>query len=88
MNVKISVSLPGRLLERLDAARDAHGIGRSAAVQRAVEQWTRGGEPLDLDYVEAYRRVPEPAAEIDAWGAAAAEAWTAKPPKRRRRAAR
>ena len=88
MNVKISVSLPDRLLRRLDEARGAQGIGRSAAVQRAVEQWTRGGVPIDLDYVEAYRRTPEPASEADAWGAAAAEAWAVEPAKGGRRASR
>jgi Arc/MetJ-type ribon-helix-helix transcriptional regulator len=77
MNVKISVSLPETLLRQLDARRRPRQLGRSAAVQQAILRWTEGGELVDLEYVEAYRRVPESADEIEAWSAAAAEAWGA-----------
>ena len=96
MNIKISVSLPEELLQRMDSVREAKRLGRSAAVQRAVEQWTRGGELVDLEYLDAYRRIPEDPDEMDAWSRAAAEAWGqspapdthAAPRRRRRRAAR
>ncbi len=77
MNVKVSVSLPEPLLRQLDARRRPRRLSRSAAVQQAILRWTEGGEPADLEYIEAYRRVPEAADEIEAWSAAAAEAWGA-----------
>ena len=96
MNAKISVSLPQELLQRLDSVREAKRLGRSAAIQRAVDQWTRSGELVDLEYLDAYRRVPEDPDEMDAWSRAAAEAWgksqetatKTSPRRRRRRAAR
>ncbi len=88
MTTRITVSLPDRLLLALDSARGPQKLGRSAAVQRAIDQWTRGGTSLDLDYIDAYRRLPERADELDAWARAAAEAWGRPAPKRSRRAAR
>lgn len=76
MSVKLSVSLPAALYQKLERARRGRGIARSLAVQEALESWVAGGgDSLDADYVAAYQREPELAAEIDAWAGAAVEAW-------------
>ena len=79
MNAKISVSLPKTLYRRLEASRKARGLGRSAAVQRALRAWT--SEPhghaggVDWEYIEAYRKQPQDPRDAVAWEIAQADAW-------------
>jgi hypothetical protein len=78
MSVKLSVSMSSALYQRLERVRQGRGIARSLAVQEALEGWVAGGgNSLDADYLAAYQREPESPAEMDAWAAASAEAWSA-----------
>lgn len=62
---KLSVSVPGDLLDRLEKHRKRRGWSRSEAVQVAIREWLRS---LETDqaiagYVAGYQRLPEDAEE-------------------------
>jgi metal-responsive CopG/Arc/MetJ family transcriptional regulator len=74
---KIAISLPVETLRQLDRTARHLSLSRSAAVRRALEQWTRIEQLGEQDqaYVESYLRTPEPPAALEAFGRAAVAGW-------------
>jgi hypothetical protein len=75
MTHKVAISMPNHVFRRLERARRARKLTRSAAIQGALESWlgadARSREARE--YLEGYRRIPEEMREAEAW--IAAEAW-------------
>ena len=73
-SAKMAVSVPGETYAALEAARKKAGLGRSAAVARALDAWVadqREPRGPDQRYVEGYLRRPE---DVSALAAVAAGA--------------
>ena len=70
---KIAMSLPEDQFRAVERNRKKLGLNRSQALQQALELWLSRGEEDDriARYVDGYRRLPEDAAEADAF----VEAW-------------
>lgn len=63
---KLAISLPDETYRGLERLRRGRKLSRSAAVRLALDAWIGQleREREVLEYVEGYRRVPEP--EVDA----------------------
>lgn len=75
------MSLPTALFRDLELARKDVGVGRSALVQMAIQDFVHHRERAALvaRYVESYRRNPEGAAEVEAARHAAAKLLAREP---------
>jgi hypothetical protein len=61
-SAKMAVSVPARTFAALESVRKKAGLGRSAAVARAIDAWVseqRDPRGPDARYVEGYLRHPE-----------------------------
>lgn len=61
-SAKMAVSVPAGTYAALETARKKAGLGRSAAVARAIDAWVleqREPRGPDARYVEGYLRQPE-----------------------------
>ncbi len=67
-HARIAVTVPSRTFAALEEARRKAGLGRSAAVAQAIEDWVaaRADHPRGANarYVEGYLRFPEDLASI------------------------
>ncbi|MBC7792354.1 MAG: hypothetical protein H7Z43_01495 [Clostridia bacterium] len=65
---KIAISIDARLLKRAEHLRARTGETRSALINRALSMLTGNDEHERrlTEYVEAYRRMPETRAELEA----------------------
>lgn len=75
MTNKVAISLPKETFARLEKARKKGRLSRSAAVQRALEEWLAAIDRNDRcrAYIEGYKRIPE--ADESDW--TAVQAWSA-----------
>ena len=64
--VKVAISLPMEVMNRIESLRHKLGLARSQAVAEAVQLWLRKmeEETLDRKYVQGYKRKPEDLKEI------------------------
>ena len=65
---KIAISLPEDVLDAVEKKREESGESRSQFFRRAVEALLRAEQERSLSeqYVQAYRRMPESADEVEA----------------------
>jgi metal-responsive CopG/Arc/MetJ family transcriptional regulator len=78
---KIAISLPGKLMSRVESARKRTGETRSAFIKRALEQALARREEAALiaRWEAGYRRRPETAEEVAAAEASAVELLAGEP---------
>jgi metal-responsive CopG/Arc/MetJ family transcriptional regulator len=73
--VKVAISIPGELYQKVENARTRLGKSRSAILQEALVEWLRRRqtERLVRQYEGGYREKPESDEEVQAAEAAAVE---------------
>jgi len=67
-SAKVTISLPGDVLEAVETERKAKGESRSQFFRRAIERLLKQEQESSAvkDYVRGYREVPESADEVEA----------------------
>ena len=67
-SAKVTISLPGDVLEAVETERKAKGESRSQFFRRAIERLLKQERESSAvkDYVRGYREVPESADEVEA----------------------
>ncbi|HUT51793.1 MAG TPA: ribbon-helix-helix protein, CopG family [bacterium] len=78
---KIAISLPGKLMRRLERARKRSGETRSAFIKHALEQALAQREKAAIiaRWEDGYRRRPETAEEVTAAEASASQLLAGEP---------
>ncbi len=67
-SAKVTISLPGDVLEAVETERKAKGESRSQFFRRAIERLLKQERDSSAvkDYVRGYQEVPESAEEVEA----------------------
>ncbi len=75
MTKRIAISLPDELYRRIEKARKARKVPRSAFIQEAVGDYVTRTDEAELEkaYFDGYRRIPDTDEDFTAWEQAALE---------------